>query len=1014
MDVAPPGLEPALMSIPVLPALQPPPSAQHHHTTKKKKSKKRKHEDDGPPSLVPLVPDPQPPSKKLKLPPQAQQQHHHHHHERHHHRDLQQQQTNSEQIVSSSSSVAISYSGSSSSQSKKHTLKTTSSSVSSTHSAAPSSKPPSPRITATTASPTAAQSTTAARPPSNELSVTAASAASPAGPAAAALPVAPVSPTPPAPQPMQPLKLKALLQHIQKMLKKKDTHDFFQEPVSDDFAPGYSQIIKKPMDFETMDKKIDSLAYQSITEYRDDFETICHNCMTYNAPDTVYYRAASSLLKAGVKVINRDRSASLAVPAAGGCLTMPPGLGDDISSAQPSPLSLQLSGELGDTVASLSPDAFSPSAGKIKKKRPSAISAAQQHQKQMVADITRQAQEEAAKAAERVKRHKFGFLEKTESGETQMRFLNASESEKSTKKLVDIAPPPPKETPPLKPGERRKPSAVSAMINGPYSAFAPVYDSTFSMLSPEESELLYSSYGNQPCFHYAQSLRSFVRDVGPSYGLGMVDLFLNQLTDSGHDKCLPIVKRLTAERDKKMNKTELVTLTQKKKLEKIKENAAAAAAVAAAATEAAQQTSKSPEKKTKDSSSSSTTVSDEATSEVARGSSSSASQTDAKSKSTSDGDAASENTVNLQDIKDLEKLGIDFSFLQPSKKGDADADGAGHTADDADKGTSSAAVSTDKGEGTAASTTASAASGGVVPSSQQPTASPAIVLHSPSAQAESVPTPSSTDLALLKSSLVADLDMDRASAQPSAAGSPAAVASPSPAPSRDSSNAASSEASPSPSAASTPGLPSLSALLERQLDAAGVDVGSGSERIEEAMDVGNDDVDACDQPPAAAHTDTGEADRSFPGSEADSQLKSNADDITQLVSLQSQRLIAVGEQHASASTSSSTAVAPSQAESATAAHLASGLAQLAAQAPPAAVLPNQTTSDASMNTTGDAGLVATPLASSTLTGTQQVMPLEGVSVTSVQASANVPASAAIPKRAIREGDDNDSSSSDDS
>ena len=52
------------------------------------------------------------------------------------------------------------------------------------------------------------------------------------------------------------------------VLFRKDTHDFFGEPVSDDYAPGYSQIIKKPMDLQTMQKKIDDMAYQSITEYR--------------------------------------------------------------------------------------------------------------------------------------------------------------------------------------------------------------------------------------------------------------------------------------------------------------------------------------------------------------------------------------------------------------------------------------------------------------------------------------------------------------------------------------------------------------------------------------------------------------------------------------------------------------------------------------------------------------------------------------------------------------------------
>ena len=49
---------------------------------------------------------------------------------------------------------------------------------------------------------------------------------------------------------------------------RKDPQGIFAEPVTDDIAPGYSALISNPMDFSTMAKKIDTLQYQSIDEYK--------------------------------------------------------------------------------------------------------------------------------------------------------------------------------------------------------------------------------------------------------------------------------------------------------------------------------------------------------------------------------------------------------------------------------------------------------------------------------------------------------------------------------------------------------------------------------------------------------------------------------------------------------------------------------------------------------------------------------------------------------------------------
>ena len=50
--------------------------------------------------------------------------------------------------------------------------------------------------------------------------------------------------------------LSRFLEYLLKVLQKKDSNNFFAVPVNDQFAPGYSQIIKTPMDFSTMRSKV--------------------------------------------------------------------------------------------------------------------------------------------------------------------------------------------------------------------------------------------------------------------------------------------------------------------------------------------------------------------------------------------------------------------------------------------------------------------------------------------------------------------------------------------------------------------------------------------------------------------------------------------------------------------------------------------------------------------------------------------------------------------------------------
>lgn len=70
--------------------------------------------------------------------------------------------------------------------------------------------------------------------------------------------------------------------------------------MTDAVAPGYSQIIKYPMDFSTIKAKNASGQYKHLREFRQDFQLMTNNCMTYNNQDTIYYKV--------LKVITRNLS----------------------------------------------------------------------------------------------------------------------------------------------------------------------------------------------------------------------------------------------------------------------------------------------------------------------------------------------------------------------------------------------------------------------------------------------------------------------------------------------------------------------------------------------------------------------------------------------------------------------------------------------------------------------------------------------------------------------------------
>lgn len=100
--------------------------------------------------------------------------------------------------------------------------------------------------------------------------------------------------------------LSKVLLHLLRSLEKKDPHQFFAWPVTDEIAPGYSSIISNPMDFFTIRQKVEENQYTSLQEFGDDFRLMCDNAIKYNHVETVYHRAAKRLLHIGMKMLQKE------------------------------------------------------------------------------------------------------------------------------------------------------------------------------------------------------------------------------------------------------------------------------------------------------------------------------------------------------------------------------------------------------------------------------------------------------------------------------------------------------------------------------------------------------------------------------------------------------------------------------------------------------------------------------------------------------------------------------------
>lgn len=341
--------------------------------------------------------------------------------------------------------------------------------------------------------------------------------------------------------------LQEALNQLMRQLQRKDPSAFFSFPVTDFIAPGYSMIIKHPMDFSTMKEKIKNNDYQSIEELKDNFKLMCTNAMIYNKPETIYYKAAKKLLHSGMKILSQERIQSLKQSIE---------FMADLQKTrkQRERADASQSGEDSgcwprERNSSVDPDiqAFRNPSKDNKKKDKDVFedkwrsSNSEREQEQ----IDRAVQESGGKLTRRPANSQCEFERRKPDGTTTLGLLHPVDPiigepgycpvrlGMTTGRLQAGV----NTLQGFKEDKRNKVTPVLYLNYGPYSSYAPHYDSTFANISKDDSDLIYSTYGEDSDLPSDFSVHEFLATC-QDYPYVMADSLLDVLTKGGHSRTL--------------------------------------------------------------------------------------------------------------------------------------------------------------------------------------------------------------------------------------------------------------------------------------------------------------------------------------------------------------------------------------------------------------------------------------------------------------------------------------------
>ncbi|KAL1007465.1 hypothetical protein UPYG_G00087180 [Umbra pygmaea] len=346
----------------------------------------------------------------------------------------------------------------------------------------------------------------------------------------------------------EPTPLQEALSQLIRQLQRKDPSAFFSFPVTDLIAPGYSTIIKRPMDFSAMKEKVKKEHYHSLEELKVDFRIMCENAMIYNKPETIYHKAARKLLHSGMKILSPERLESLKQSI-------------EFMADLENPANQSV--KTGEEVVNSSvdqckdrPSPTDPSENSLSAPNTPNTPRKDNDSKDEVSKVINQAEKEleeirkliedsGGKLTNRSLEHELDFKRRKSDGTTTLAILNPVDltagdvgycpvklgmmSNRLQSGINTLQG--------FKEDKRNMVTPVTYMNYGPYTTYAPTYDSSFANMGKEDSDLLYSAYGEESSLQESESIAEFL-SKSEEHMYKLADNLLDALTNGEHSKTL--------------------------------------------------------------------------------------------------------------------------------------------------------------------------------------------------------------------------------------------------------------------------------------------------------------------------------------------------------------------------------------------------------------------------------------------------------------------------------------------